>query len=241
MPDRLVDLFPDPERLLLLEPEDLAGILLDILPSVEQGGNFLYDSFVQPCFGPRIPLYDQRFRRSISLAVAEAFSWLKHQGLIMPDPQQAASYHVLTKRGKAIRSRDNLDAYRKGHVLPTELLQPVLLEKALPQFLRGDYDVAVFQAFKELEVAVRSACGYADDCLGTTLMRRAFHTSDGPLRDASLVSGEREAEMHMFSGAIGHAKNPTSHRDVTLTRLNAARLIIFASHLLDIAVSRQAN
>jgi hypothetical protein len=42
-----------------------------------------------------------------------------------------------------------------------------------------------------------------------------------------------EAVMHLFSGAIGHAKNPMSHRDVAITA-QEARLIIFASHLLDI-------
>jgi hypothetical protein len=47
-----------------------------------------------------------------------------------------------------------------------------------------------------------------NDLLGVSLMRAAFHPREGPLRDDNLVSGEREAEMHMFSGAIGHAKNP---------------------------------
>jgi hypothetical protein len=39
--------------------------------------------------------------------------------------------------------------------------------------------------------------------------------------------------MHLFSGAIGHAKNPGSHREVYLEVDDAARLIVFASYLLD--------
>jgi hypothetical protein len=77
-------------------------------------------------------------------------------------------------------------------MLPVELLQPALTERVWPQFLRGDHDVAIFQAFKEVEVAIRKAAnvkgaGYPDDLVGTTLMRRAFHPESGPLTDMSLV------------------------------------------------------
>ena len=125
-------------------------------------------------------------------------------------------------------------------MLPVELLQPTLAEKVWPQFLRGDHDVAVFQAFKEVEVAVRKGGNYPNDLLGVKLMRAAFHPDTGPLSDMTLVTAERESEMHLFAGASGHAKNPPSHRDVNLTRQEAARLIVFASHLLAI-VERRAS
>ncbi len=64
-------------------------------------------------------------------------------------------------------------------------------------------------------------------------MRKAFHPDSGPLTDKALVPAEREAEMHLFRGAIGHAKNPASHRDVAMSAPEAARLILFASHLFD--------
>lgn len=69
-------------------------------------------------------------------------------------------------------------------------------------------------------------------------MRTAFDSNTGPLSDKALVVGERESEAHLFAGAIGHAKNPPSHRDVNLTRQEAARLIVFASHLLSIVEQR---
>jgi hypothetical protein len=56
----------------------------------------------------------------------------------------------------------------------------------------------------------------------------------------TVVSAERKAVMHLFSAAIGHAKNPTSHRDVAITAQEAARLIIFASRVLDIVEQRAA-
>jgi hypothetical protein len=101
-----------------------------------------------------------------------------------------------------------------------------------------------FKPFKEVEVAVRKAANakgasYADDLVGITLMRKAFHPDVGPLRNTALVAAEREAEMHLFAGAIGHAKNPASHRDVVLSPEEAARLVVFASHLLDIVEQRR--
>ena len=116
----------------------------------------------------------------------------------------------------------------------------------MPIFRRGDYDVAVLQAFKELEVATRKAAnakggGYPDDRVGTRLMRDAFHHETGPLRDPHLVPAEREAESNLFSGAIGYAKNPPSHRDFEVTAVEAAQLIVFASHLLAIVQKRAGS
>jgi hypothetical protein len=54
------------------------------------------------------------------------------------------------------------------------------------------------------------------------------------LTDQSQVAAEREADMHLFSGAIGHAKNPTGHRDVNIAPAEAAKLIVFARTYLKI-------
>jgi Protein of unknown function (Hypoth_ymh) len=53
--------------------------------------------------------------------------------------------------------------------------------------------------------------------LGTDLMRKAFNPSSGPLSDASEPLSEREALAHLFAGAIGRFKNPSSHRHVAVT------------------------
>jgi uncharacterized protein Ymh len=139
--------------------------------------------------------------------------------------------------------RADVEAFRKGRILPDDLLPAIFLQKVVPLFRRGDYDVAVFQAFKEVEVAVRDAAngkgaGYPDSEVGTALMRKAFHPESGPLTDTSIMAAEREAVMHLFSASIGHAKNPTSHRRVIIPAAEAARLVIFARHLMDIVEDR---
>jgi Protein of unknown function (Hypoth_ymh) len=244
MTQSLLSLFPNSRDLLALSPEELGGILLELVPHVAQrDGKFLIDSVIDPLFPLQGGGYTSGVRRQVILAIAEARSWLESQGLVIYDPEQPAHWLVVTRRGGSLRTRADLEAFRKGRLLPVELLQPALAEKVWAQFLRGDHDVGVFQAFKEVEVAVRKTAnikgaGYPDDLVGVQLMRKAFHHEDGPLRNVSVVSAEREAEAHLFAGAMGHAKNPTSHRDVVLSPQVAARLVVFASHLLGIVEQR---
>jgi hypothetical protein len=68
----------------------------------------------------------------------------------------------------------DFQAYRKGHLLPSEGLDPVLVQKLKQSFIRGDYDTAVFQAFKKVEVRVRKKANLANTDIGVPLMRKAF-------------------------------------------------------------------
>lgn len=61
-------------------------------------------------------------------------------------------------------------------------------------------------------------------------MRKAFEPMKGPLADKTLENGEQQAQSDLFAGAIGAAKNPTSHREVEMSKIEAARLIIFAAN-----------
>jgi hypothetical protein len=96
----------------------------------------------------------------------------------------------------------------------------------------------VFTAFKAIEVAVRTECAFSDGELGVPLMRKAFHPETGPLTDKLVVPSEREAMAALFAGAIGAAKNPTSHREFEMNKVEAARLILFASYLMSIVDAR---
>ena len=111
-------------------------------------------------------------------------------------------------------------------------LHPIIAQKVWSFFLKGAYGSAVFEAFKQVEIAVREAGGYAEKDRGTDLMRRAFHVESGNLTDQSQHAAEKQARSDLFAGAMGAYKNPGSHREVDLTAEEAIELIIFASHLL---------
>jgi len=112
-----------------------------------------------------------------------------------------------TGRGKA-----DVSVYIRSNIIPPGVFDPILSEKALPLFIRGDYDTAVFQAFKELEIRVRIIAGLPQELIGVDLMRRAFHPENGPLSDKDRATSEREATGHLFAGAIGLFKNPPSRK-----------------------------
>jgi uncharacterized protein (TIGR02391 family) len=168
------------------------------------------------------------------MAIAEAWQWLESEGLVMADPDQPNGFFCLTRKGAALKSTSDIEAYRHGNILPEGLLHPKLVAKVRPMFLRGDYDVAVIQAFKLVEISVREAAQLPDDWVGQKLMREAYKPDSGALTDMNTPAGERQAVMELFSGAIGHGRNPPSHRDVVIARVDAARLIGLASYLLEL-------
>ena len=108
-----------------------------------------------------------------------------------------------------------------------------MANKVYPLFIRGDYDTAVFQAFKEVEIRVRKAASLPQGLFGVDLVRNAFNPENGKLTDMASIKAEREAKSHLFAGALGLFKNPSSHRDVNWQDPGeCAELIYLANHLL---------
>jgi uncharacterized protein (TIGR02391 family) len=227
----LAEFIPNSGSLVEFTPEDLGIVLLNILHEHRTQNFTLSDLQLQARKLPRAGRGQDA--QTIDRVLAEAWHWLMNEGLLIEAPDQPNGYFCLTRKAAALRSEADINTYRQGNLLPPGLLHPRITEKVRPMFLRGDYDVAVFQAFKEVEVAVRKAGKYDDELIGTKLMRKAFDPEVGPLRPEGLVLSEREAIAHLYAGAIGYCKNPQSHRDVQLRRTEAARLIVFASYLLE--------
>lgn len=104
-----------------------------------------------------------------------------------------------------------------------------------------EYETAVFQAFKEVEMAVRAVGQFPPTEVGTILVGKAFKVQNGPLTDSALPAAEQLAMLNLFSGAVGLFKNPSSHRHVPMSEPSeAAEMVSFASLLLRIVDARAA-
>lgn len=243
---RIADLLPSADLLLVLEVEDLAAVLLEVVHRQldDSGGETQFyitgqADFMRVSGDPNWPHHQLR---AVNNAIAEAAAWLEREVLIVRDPAVPISRggpYMLTRRGMRLRNRADVAAYRETAALPVHVLHPAIAGKVAPMFLHGNHNLAVVQAFKAVEVAVRAATGAGKGKLGVSLMRDAFHPETGPLTDRSLLVAEREAEMALFAGAIAHAKNPGSHFDVEMDRTEAARLILFASYLRSLVDKRR--
>ena len=239
----LKDVFPPPKEALELPPEELAIFILKFisqLPTGETGllnrYNFTLSSNVNDYSGRE--LCDRMCK-----AFMEAWVWLERERFLAPKPgDSSGTWAFITRRGNQLLESlksESFKAYQMGELLPSNNLDPVLIKDVRPLFIRGDYDTAVFRAFKEIEVRVRKAAKLAPTDIGTALMRKAFEPAKGALADKQVPTAEQEAEAHLFAGAIGLLKNPSSHRVVDFTDpVAVAESIVFANMLLRIVEER---
>lgn len=84
---------------------------------------------------------------------------------------------------------------------------------------------------REVEIGVRDQPRESPADLGVPLMQAAFEPG-GALADPDLESGEQQATMALFWGAIGVFKNPRSHRQVEFDDPTLASEIILFADLL---------
>ena len=241
----LTQMIPDADALLTMEPEVLGAKMLFLLRkrlNREQkfhAGNLSNELWHNSLLlGVQSP-YAQAQREHIDLAIAEAWQWLVAQGLLVPVACYGGDWVVLSRRALKFQDEQEVATFSVARMLRKEVLQTSIANKVWGALMRGEFDVAVFQSMKAVEVAVHEALGKPENLRGVDLIRKAFHAQDGKLTDTNAEMGEREARSALFAGTIGSFKNPHSHRNVSLTDpTEAIEVVMLANHLLRIVETR---
>lgn len=163
---KIHSIISDNNLLLALEPEELASILLQWINALPQ--NDKYQIKPKILFGEYsdIFMYGHHQVEIIKKALMEAWVCLVRDGFVTPLPDNDHGCYFITRRGQKVTKASDMDTYRKANLLPKQLLHSKLALTVWPAFARGEYDTAVFQAFKQVEVAVRDAGGFDADKVG---------------------------------------------------------------------------
>ena len=134
---------PTAELLLARAPEELD---FELLMALKVEGNRLYlPSLVASLFRPYnsdFPeAYPQYHEPEVSLAVAEAWSWLMAQCLLIPSTEQggANGQMQLSRSAKALASKTDFQSYQVSRMLPKDMLHPRIADQVWSAFIRGAF------------------------------------------------------------------------------------------------------
>jgi uncharacterized protein (TIGR02391 family) len=160
----------------------------------------------------------------VEKAISRAWRALEKADFIEePDPDNGKNgYRVATESGRAAIMDVDFGATKVRSMVTREMFHPSLPDAAWNAFRVGDYDTAVFEAFKAVESAVRKKFdqrkpgALTETDYGNMLMTKAFNPDNGPLTCMAAPRTRREARRDLFKGALGELRNPKAHQDPTI-------------------------
>jgi len=120
-----------------------------------------------------------------------------------PGTNEQNGSRCLSRRAQRFQNEAEFAQYTVARMLPKDALHPRISGNVWMAFMRGEFDVAVFQAMKAVEVSVPDAADLGNDLIGVPLMRAAFSADKGPLTDSNWERGEQVTRTELFAGAIG--------------------------------------
>ena len=93
------------------------------------------------------------------------------------------------------------------------VLHPDIQVRCWNLYTQGDYDNAILNATKAIEIAVRKKAQLPDEVVGIDVINLAFSPKNTLLQYSS-IKAEQEGMMSLLRGLIQVYKNPQSHRFV---------------------------
>lgn len=197
MPKYIDSMLPDPETVLGLEPEALAGFVIEYFNSLpaNQRESLHPDNFVNPNSRP-VNKYPKQYQDSIAKALMEAWEWLVREGLFARKPGSPGWYFV-TRRGERMRMASDLrsdrlrerttirDGLNIGSSIAVDDQETPLL-KSRYRIIRSLAESGFAQTFLGEDVLIPSR----RKCI---IKRFAFSSNDPKIQDQMLERFAREA------------------------------------------------
>jgi uncharacterized protein (TIGR02391 family) len=197
-----------------------------------------FDGALTQLFGIGQASYEMRHHEAVKRALRSSWKDLEKSGLIEPaDGDNGKNgYFIPTEVGKMTNEPVDLQAAHQRSWLQPEMLHVDLHGAVWSAYKNNDFDTAITEAFKTLEVAVRDRGRFSATDYGVALMEKAFDPNNGPLTDKSLPEPERRGWVRLLMGTMGAFRNSHAHRQIGIKEpLLAIERLMFVSMLLRIA------